>query len=260
MFSRRMASYDSLSLRGYTIEDIGGKKNPFYVADDGYQAAFTEMKNNLAAKAIAPRNAREMLDGVGEVKPLTLVLNPGQVEVREFDILTSDFHDGEQFDIMVATMSIVNALARDLDKTPAANHFEALAKFLLALNEKGALYIDSKVMMAIKEKVGQEGFALGIRYLETLLGNELRVEEVSLPSFAGGRGTIMNNSSHKPLGLEHRFDMKVTTSDIMILTRSETAVDQGEHVVAKRPLEEYLAKYAHAEVDEKTPQLARREE
>ena len=259
MFSRRIASYDSVMLRAYATENFGEATNSYYVAEDDYQATFSAMKDNLATRAIAPRNAREMLDGVGKILPLTLLLDQGQVEVCAFDILSSDFHGGEQFDIIVATMSIVNAFAKDLEAAPFANHFELLAKFLLALNENGAFYIDTKIIMAIKERWGSEGFALGIRYLETLLGNELHIEEVVTPSFTGGRGTILNLSAHKPLGLEHRPDMKVTTSDIMILTRSEVVVDQGEHVAAKRALDAYLAMFTHAEEeDEKVQQFVSR--
>ena len=225
-FSRRFASYDPIMLRACSFEG-----SPGFVADARYQALFQQMKDNLARVTIAPMNADEMLAGFGKLEPLLLRFQEGQVEVRDFDINSTNFGEGEQFNIIVATMSIFNASHEDFRDNPHKNHFGKLTKFLLALKENGSLFMDMHMMEVLRTWAGPEMFGLGIRYLEMLVGNELLIEEIPVSDFqeksVGTRSTLSSLSTNMLAGVSRNI-ITIDTSAIVVITRTANTVDLAE--------------------------------
>ncbi|WP_420420847.1 hypothetical protein [Simkania sp.] len=224
--AKNFMTYDTAAYRAYTMKDL-----PEFVENPEYQRLFEEMKRNFSQLTIAPSNADEMLDGFGGLKPLVLRVQKEQMAFRAFDITKSSFRTGEQFDVIVATLSIVNAHEQEIDKNPHGNHFGKLTKFLEALKVGGTLYLDASMIQRLVKVAGPEGFELGMKYLEASIGNRLEIEEVPLSSFKndvkGSVNTISALSQHHPKGFSEHIYL-TTTSTLWAITRSEEMVDPAQ--------------------------------
>lgn len=215
-FSKGYTFYDPVMFRAYTMPG-----SPECTQDRTFLSLFDRMKHTLGERALTPK-AKEILANIGTVKPLMLHLqNKEQVKVQEFDINSSSFSEGKKFDVMVATMSICNAIQEEVLRNPLANHFEKLVKFLDALEDQGSLFMDTNVidMLCSPGGLGLEG---GKKYLEERLGRSLTFEIIPVSSFVkkveGSRGTISLLSSHLLQGAEKQV-MSVDTSSIIVITK-----------------------------------------
>ncbi len=235
----KFAGYDSSMLRVYTTNI---QSNTYY-APQKYQILFQQMKDLFAENALAPTNAKEMLAGIGGIKPLLLKVDPEKIHLREFDILTSAPKEEEKgtFNIVIATMSMLLAIG-ELDKNSSTNPLMIFRKFLELLSENGSLYVDSTLIDYLYSAYGDENMDLGLRYLELLLGNELSIEEVAIADFSpnvlSAHSTLLNLSMSNSKELV--TGTNVTTSSVTVITRTAKKTEQAteEH---KAELEQRLA-------------------
>ena len=229
-------SYDPCTLISRSTKH---ESNPFY-ALEAYQGLFQEMKETLSEKAIAPKDAKKMLQNIWDNQPLMLRAETDKIQLRDFDIISSSVKDDEKktFDVIIATLSITLAATNQIGINPAFNCFSLLGKFLAALKENGSLYIDSVFIKEVLEKLyGKEGFALGIQYLEIVLGNRLSIEEIPLsdflPEVQGNSGIVMSFSKKGvvdekgiPTITTHSINVVTRTSEKISLTREEQTAIQ----------------------------------
>ncbi len=219
-------TYDPMTYRVFTTKGL-----PDYVESPEYQRLFKIMKKTFSMLASAPNSAEEMLDGKGMLQTLVLRVQSEQLELREFDITKSSFKPGEQFDVIVATMSIINAYQQEMDEKPHANHFGKLTKFLQALKVGGTLYLDTMMMHRLLRVAGPEGLELGMKYLETMIGNQLQITKIPFSGFkegaTGGFSTITGLSMHLPKGINKRV-FSTTSSDLWAITRTNLEVDSAQ--------------------------------
>lgn len=167
----KLAIYDPTMLRHYTRK---GESN-------SYQALFQKIIQKLTECVRLPKNALDILQGTVPAQSLLIPIK-AQVEVKEFDIIHSQFDQAEEFDVIIATQSIWRAIAN----LPKQNHIENLSilgKFLRALKENGSLYMDCYYFNFLKSTLGEEGLSLSIKYLESIVGNALKVENIPISDF-----------------------------------------------------------------------------
>lgn len=226
-YARNFTAYDPMAFRSYTLESGVGE----FVESSEYQKLFEVMRGNFAQLAVAPNNATEMLKGIGPLQPLFLRVDSNQLALRVFDITKSSFKKEDQFDVMVATMSIVNAYQDEMSENPHMNYFGKLTKFLEALKVGGTLYLDSVMIQYLLDVAGREGFDLGIQYLEAMIGNRLQLEKISFEGFkegaTGALNTITALSMYPPKGID-RQAYSTTTSDLWAITRTNEQVDPAQ--------------------------------
>lgn len=211
----KAAAYDPLTLRMLTFDQL---KTNVLLAPEKFQPMLAEMKNELAACAKFPSNAKEMLQGFGEIKQMMLEVNPDYIELREFDINTSEFKGDEKFDVMVATMSICLALSEG----DPQDFKKIMLKYVERLNKEGSLYIDSGLMHQILIP------ALGCDNPEevaALLSEEAGVKfsldrvglETYLPETAGDIGSLPNPDLFSARN-DDRGIVSITTHSVFVLT------------------------------------------
>lgn len=175
--------------KGFTIYDptslIMRSILPKMIAPKHYQPLLLAMRQVMAANSVLP-GAQQMLKGVAPIKPLLLKTSAKPVEIREFDINTSAFKESESksFDVMVATLSIVNAMMAAFEKDKSYDQAPVFVKFLAALKETGTLYIDlllSEIMFGHDKVPKKDEPAL--QYLEALLGSRLSIRKIPITDF-----------------------------------------------------------------------------
>jgi len=210
----KVIAYDPLVFRTL-IMDI---PENYCKAPDTMQPGLKLMADYWTTKAKAPKNVGEMLKGTCEASMLLLNVDSGQVGVREFDINTPTFASEEQYDVMVATMSIL--LAFGGGKVDIKKIFPS---YLNALKENGSLYMDAQLMQAVllpaydcvtPEKLAEK--------LSKELDGNFSVRRVGLESY--------QKENTCDIGLLPRFDLvsvssdqkgtpTITTSTIYVLTK-----------------------------------------
>lgn len=218
--------YDSLMLRMRTIKVEGLGIESFQNYPKKYIEVFDAIKSGFADKAKLPPDAKSMLNGIGPIQPLIFGVDPKKIRISEFDITSSQFkdEDNNKFDIVVATMSIWLAIKHV--KNPQHNHFSTFAKFLSILKQGGKLYIDQASTRFLDELYGMEGKKLGIRYIESLLGNRLVFNEIPLTDFIsesqGEYDVVPNLTICKT---KQYVPEDVQTSSITVITRTSDKVE-----------------------------------
>lgn len=174
----QFTAYDPLMLKTYLFSEK-------YQISSVYQKTFRDINSTLGELAIEPKNAKEMLQGHGQIDSLTVKVDPKNVDLREFEINASQFEeqDKAQFDVLVATLSISAAVDSQSSRT-LLTKLETLGKFLELLKPNGALYIDALFTTKfLLGPYGEEGMKLGLKYLESCLGNRLKNDEIPLSDF-----------------------------------------------------------------------------
>jgi len=225
--ANNFTAYDLMGFRTYTFRKGVGE----FVESPEYQKLFRVMGKHFAQLALAPSNAEEIIQGNAPIQPLVLRVQQNQLALRVFDITKSFFKQTDQFDVMVATMSIVNAFQDEMTEKPHLNHFGKLIKFLEALKVGGTLYIDAVMIQHLFSVGGQEGFDLGIKYLESVIGNRLQLEEIPYSSFKEGASGMVNTITAASMNFPKGIDRNVyltTTSDLFAITRTSEKVDPKE--------------------------------
>jgi len=237
------AAYDPLTL-------LGHKDKTKQSAPESYQDLFQSMSDNLAKMAINPENescsehTAEMLSGKGTPHQFCIKVNPDKIQIREFEIIDSQFkeEDKAQFDVIVATMSILLAFFSK-KPTDALTFFQSFKKFLETLKETGSLYMDAVFMNLMHQHYRWEGVNLGIQYLENCLGNKLKIEDIPLSDFMGFSkgitGVIKTQSIYNS-----KIDgpANISTANVTVITRlPEKVVTTAEE---RESLEKQLAELA----------------
>lgn len=220
----KIASYDPCMLRLRTTDSSS------YLSKKEYQKVFSIMKENLASRAKKPPNAGDMLAGKGPFTSLVVNIADNKIEVRDFDINTAQFKDEDKFDVIVATLSIINALNHQLETSKFCNPYPVLKKFINSLRERGSLYIDVKLF----ESFIAPHRDLIIKCLEGSIGNRLRIEEIPLSDFqptAGISGTI--TSIRIPI-LDNNLKgpTDISTHDLIAIIRTSEKVDMKKEELA----------------------------
>lgn len=199
------------------------------------QESLQEMSRSMVNNAEDKDLAEKMLSG--ESDKTHIGIKAAQLVVRQFDILTSAFEEGECFDFMVATYSISNALREAhltlQDRT--LKGLEILAKFLKKLKTNGVLYLDANINM-----VFNGASLLALSYLEMLVGHKLSCQTVELED---------NNSSKLATDVYLRDPVvgfpnhTISTSDIVAFTKDEALeLSSADKVSLEDKMQEWLAK------------------
>ena len=210
----KVAAYDPLVFRAITLEVADNS----LLAPAIFQPMLTEIKDEWATSARISSNAKEMLDGYGEIKPMMINVNPEQIELRYFDINTSKFKEGEKFDVMVATLSLILAFCEE----ESAKIEEVFTKFLDKLNDEGSLYIDAPLMHKVLiPAFGCESPEGVIEFISVKTGVPFNLERLGLETYltdsAGDSGTLPNPNIRS--GKKDHM-ASITTHSIYVLTKN----------------------------------------
>jgi hypothetical protein len=187
------AMYDPFTLRARTSPFI-----PKHTCPESYLETFNAMKEFFIAHAHKQdSNAMEamLIKHEGDVKKFYVKVPSDKLEIRNFDINSSQFEENEsgKFDVIVATMSIVNALYFNTVKWTDSHKIAITVKFLDALKEDGQLIIDKPLY----DFLTQDGAMTAI---SNQVGYELKVREIPLSDFDP------NSSGEKPMILSTTTD------------------------------------------------------
>ena len=169
----KMISYDFMMWRVRTVDKQLMVPEPLLTT-------LRALIEEFAQQVIQPKNPLPMLQG-GKLEELVVKLDPEKIQLRDFDILSSHFKDSDkgQFDVVVATMSLSNALQLDSTKKTALDDFRCIGKFVELLKPKGVLYCDSLLMHYLSAHYGDEVIKIGVSYLEAHIG--YRIKEYTYP-------------------------------------------------------------------------------
>jgi len=242
----KFASYDPLALRMRTYPDLEN----MYIAPQSYQETFEAMKDTLTVKSTKyQKNAADMLKGIGRIQRMMLEVDPTKIELRDFDINTSALNeiDKKKFNAVIGTMSITLAFQSLISENLSINYFPTLGKFLEMLKENESLYIDKMCMQCLIEYYGPSVMELGIHYIECLLGNRLKIEEIPINDFApetlGDSITIPQFTIKQALSKNSL--PTVDTHSVTVITRTSEPVscDKEETEAVLRKLEEMLKRH-----------------
>lgn len=207
-------NYDPMMLREFTEAT-----SRHHIKSEAYQKLFEQMKDNIIArysKMPSKVKVKRILNRTLPAEILSIPANKSNFEVLNFDILTSTFEEDKKgaFDVVVATNSISNAIFDKYTPKEFENYFSILEKFLALLKVNGSLYVDSPLFEdRLKLIYGEEGIAVGMQWLETRLGNKIKMEVIPLPEFV--RGNSIRSST---IGTANK-PITVSTSSIIVLTR-----------------------------------------
>lgn len=170
-----LLSYDPAMLRSRTLV-LRDQPNP-WKAPEPLFSILDALKLVLKDQVVSPKNALPMLKGEGKIEEMVVKVDPAKIDLREFDILASEFTDKEKgkFDVIVATMSLSLVVNLKTEKRTALDDFKLVAKFIAPLRTNGVLYIDSHLGELFDRSYGQEGVQLGHQYLEAVTGFKLNV-------------------------------------------------------------------------------------
>lgn len=170
----KFAAYDPTAHRMNTLAVEGNN----FLAPKSYQTVLKEMGEQLGKVAKAPKNATKMLRGFGKLQQVFLNVNSEKIDLRSFDINSSEFNaeDQEKFDVVIATMSILLAM-----KECSENPLDILCKHLAVLKDNGSFYSDSILIHELLQLDLSD-----IRYLEEKLGSKLVIEEIPISDYVKG--------------------------------------------------------------------------
>ena len=187
-----------------------------------FQQVFSDMKDCLAKTAMAPKNATEMLDGVGPLKRVVVKVDPKKIEVRPFDFVDSQFKE-EKFDVIVATVSIFHTLHDAVvRKDPNFNPLAFLTKFLLPLKENGSLYVETMMTELLFHKMSSEQSEKLIQEIEAILGNRIRIEKVPIQNFipeARGDHALISSTTCQEIR-DDKPTYTFSTHSLTVITRT----------------------------------------
>lgn len=227
-FHRQFAMYDLMMFRLRSIRQIGHISNRMY-APLKYQTLFQSMKEVFIDKALAPPGSvKEMLEGIGALKPLMLKVQADNIRLQNFDIVKSEMPEADkrQYDIVVATKSIYLTL---FDHQHDVN-LDSMIKFLNILKEDGSLYVDITVIKHFKDVYELEGFPICIQYWEAKIGNKLTLENIPLSDFLlenlDDEGLIDHITVHavNAIVVDEKPNNLLSTSSLTVITRTSEKV------------------------------------
>lgn len=207
-------NYDPMMLR-----ELSDETSPHYVKNEDYQKLFEQMKDNILArnqKMPSKIKAKRILNRIFPAEILSIPANKHNFEILNFDILTSTFEEDKKgvFDIVLATNSISNAFFDKSISKEFENYFSILEKFLALLKVNGSLYVDSPLFEdRLNPIYGEEGIDVGMQWLESRIGNKIKMEVIPLPEFVKG-----NSIRSSTIGTANK-PITVSTSPIIVLTR-----------------------------------------
>lgn len=212
----QMLPYDAFALRMRLMSTKDIQLINEFAAPKSYINIFNEMAASLGELACHPPNAKAMLvEHKGRLDRVMLKLFSERFAVREFDILTSKYSGPEeQFDVIVATYSIGNAVVRSDDDVVRDDALEILAKFVSALKPGGTLYIDVASYTHIVPLDTDEHERLTKLVNHTLSIGLVDVKDF-MPSVDGHMGIIHSFNLHG----EQKIST-ITTSSVVVITKS----------------------------------------
>jgi hypothetical protein len=229
---RNRAIYDPTLLKYYLQEHTN---EPKYALKQ-YRNVFTFLKENLIKHSQKPKNAKKAFYSINENQQIFFKAQSKKIEVSEFEIYKSLFSESQKrpFDLIVATYSISVEFGTKLQQNIPENHFAVLAKFLDALKENGSLYIDMNFLRILKLFLSQTEVNLCINYIEMILGNKLKIEDIPLSDFVIG-----NKEAECALKsmTKSESDGFVISSSITKFTRLPEKVNLSEDEKVKLQLE-----------------------
>jgi len=215
---QKLLAYDPTMLRGRTL---GNHTNPF-LAKEPLLSVLNDLKPVLANQTPVPKEPLQLLKGMGESKEILVKIDPNRIELRDFDIRSSQFKETDkgQFDVVVATMSITNTFCEQRKTNTALDCFQQVGKFLELLRPGGVFYADA-VLFEFLLKHGEEGIELGHEYLEAIVGN--RLEVVTWPLDLVEKGAVGIRGEFKEYSY-NEVGRSVTTATIQSFKRKEEKV------------------------------------
>ena len=239
----KLAFYDPSMLTLRTCKNL---RAGLY-APKKYQPTLRKIKEVIAKKTLLPKNVNAILDGQARIEKITLKLESDKIKVRDFDIITSKFGEEEnkKFDFLVATFSINLALRTLLEQDRKQNPFNILVKFLLTLKENGTLYLDTSLReQVLQDRYGEKGLNLGIRYMQSILGNCIRLEEIPFSDFDPQNVNHVGVISSITIegAKEFGYKQNVGTSSITAMTRTSDkfVVDEEKKETIKLELMQWI--------------------
>lgn len=231
---QQMISYDPTMLRSRTTI-LPNMKNP-YLVPEPLLSFLNDMKSALAEQVIAPKNAKAMMKGEGNLEEVVVKLDSRKIELREFDICSSEFKDSDkgQFDVVVATMSLSIVYKEEKGKITLLDNFKRLARFVELLKPEGFLYVDTLLLESLRSQYGKTNLELGLEYLGAVIGCQLMIYYIPLSNVDPGSKEIFGSFPD----CNYKSEMRtISTSGVDCIKRTseklETSPERLAEITAK---------------------------
>ncbi len=220
--NKKIALYDPRTLHAVT-DDRKVENNVLCQAPDEYIPAFSMVKRGLASKTSDPDKTYDMLEGKGQLEPLSLKVDPQKIKINHYDAVSSEMVTVEGgYDVIVATHSISNAYYTAKENGRDFDSARAFGGILTSLKRGGALYLDSIGYDHIKDGIeskSQASFQAYIRTIETKLDTKFRIDTVPVTSYYKNAISNSTTSSFCLMGENHQY-RNITCGSVVVMTRT----------------------------------------